>query len=129
MFYFLPLLIVVTVIGFTTAWLTNQWRSCTALLGVVLIWLILRYSTPTDGIRERTISGTPGAKPLLMWLSFIMFIMVLFFAAYILILGREFGVPLTGYHIALLLVLLITMIGGAGYIERKYMNHKDTSPT
>jgi hypothetical protein len=106
--------------GLASAVLSEQWRFAASPLAALPLWLLLRFSTPVGGMRVRTIRGTPGTMPFLLWLSFILFLFLAFLVVDMVVFGRGSHDPLLWYHWVPTLLLFAVLIAGVHLIVRRY---------
>jgi hypothetical protein len=65
--YFVPTILLSVVIGLVLGWKLQQRRPLVAPLVPLVLWLILRYSTPTKGMVSKRISAEPEVKRFLLF--------------------------------------------------------------
>jgi hypothetical protein len=118
--YMLPLFVVSVVVAIGMAAYTSQWRFLTSPLGIVPFWIMLRVLTPRSGMLVRTISGTPGAVPQLIWALCILALAVLLTVVDSMFLGHGFREPLLWYHWIVGICLFATLLVGVAIVEKKW---------
>lgn len=117
---FLPAFIAGGVIGQACAIYTGHWEALVVPLSVVLMWIPVRLLTPKEGLRARSIRGTPGLIPFLAWLGFAFALMVAVLYWEQVLLGRAWDEPLRTYQWVGCLILFVVMISGVHLIERRW---------
>lgn len=116
--YFLPFFLVAICIGAFLVWQTGQLRFAVSPLGVLPLWLMLRFRTPSEGIPVTTIRSTPGAVVML-WccgVALVSFAALLLVDIYLF--RHPFRAPLKPYHFLLFSPPFVIMIGGGFVVER-----------
>ena len=120
-YYFLPMLLCAGVIGIVTASYTQQLRPLGAPFAVILLWFMVRLRTPKEGMEVRTIRGTPGMIPMLIWLSCMLSLVVVLFALDYAISGQGFHDPMKWYHGVGFVIFMAVTFGGVTVIERRWI--------
>jgi hypothetical protein len=118
--YFLVATAVAAVLGLVFSVVLHSRTLLLCPLGVIALWLWLRFQTPPGGMPARRISATPGAPQLLAWLAFMGALFALVFAFDGLVLGQGWREPLKLYHLGLYLPLWIVLLVGVWFIEKRY---------
>ena len=119
-YYFLPAVgLVVLASGALWAW-TGVVMLLFTPMPLLFLWFCVRISTPSKGHQVPTVAGTPGARSLIVWLSFILLLATAVTAMDCVILGHGLKQPLQLYHIALYSPIFLLLLGGVWMIERRY---------
>src|SRR5262249_51329046 len=89
-------------------------------LGIVALWLLLRFQVPAGGMAAQRISANPGARPLLAWLALMSTLVAGVFLFDWIVLCQGWHAPLKLYHLGLYLPLLTVLLVGVCVIEKRY---------
>ena len=116
--YFLPLFVLAICVGAFLVWQTGQLRFAVSPLGVLPIWLMLRFTTPPDGMSVTTIRSTPGAVTMLWCCGVALTLFAALLAIDIYVIGHPFRAPLEPYHFLLFSPPFVIMIGGGFVVDR-----------
>jgi hypothetical protein len=82
--------------------------------------MVIRFTTPKCGKQYRTIAGTPGGVPKLLWAGCTLGLWTLLTTADVIVLGHKMREPLHLYHWIALFVVLAIHIVGVIALERRW---------
>jgi hypothetical protein len=66
-YLFLPAFVVTALIGVGLWWTSGKPKELINPIGLLPMWAVFRWLTPREGQYERTIAGTPGLVPMMLW--------------------------------------------------------------
>jgi hypothetical protein len=116
--YMMPLFVASFFLGGYTAWRTGQPRFYAAPFPVLLMWVMLRFTTPREGMAVTTIRSTPGAVVMLSFCAAAMLLMVTLSLVDIYVLDHPMDATLEPYHVLLYAPPFIVMLSGACWADR-----------
>ena len=125
----LPLTILSLTVCLISSWLAGSLLYLAAVMLPVLLWARLRYSTPKQGIRTRTIEGDHNTIVLLSWLAFCLIVVFTLFAMDYYILGHPSTAPAEPYQWFVFVAFFVVLISGCSMIDRRGKSSNDEEVT
>jgi hypothetical protein len=124
--YMAPLLLAAIAIGLIRAFQTQQWQFVLIPITILPLWLMLRLTTPPEGMRVKTIRSTPGARLLLCLMTATLLMLALAVAIDVYFLGQPFPAPLQAYQAILFAPPLLTLVVAVFWMNRIQRIHRTT---
>jgi hypothetical protein len=125
----LPVLCISLFLAVFLAAFANFYRAFELPAFTLLIWLLLRFTTPSHGMKAVAITGNPKAKALLKWLSFFIVLTAGWVFLHIVVLGNSFDTPLSTPQIVGFVLIDVLLLIGVFVIERRYPNDPKSPPS
>lgn len=116
--YIAPLFLAATAIGMIRACQTQQWQFSFTPITILPLWLMLRLTTPPEGMQVKTIRSTPGAHLLLCCLTATLVMLALVVAIDVYFFGQPFPAPLQAYHAFLFAPPVLTLFISVLWVNR-----------
>jgi hypothetical protein len=117
--FFLLATLVALVLGAFAAAVTDQVEPLLAPLAVGLLWGLVRWSTPRQGMPDRRLSSEPDMLRLLGWSGLMIALVLVVDVADCTVTGRAFGAPYQAYHVALLGPIVVAYFVGMMIFARR----------
>lgn len=122
--YMAPLFLAAIAIGLIRVFKTQQWQFALIPITVLPLWLMLRLTTPPEGMRVKTIRSTPGARLLLCLMAATLALLALAVTIDVYFLGQPLPAPLQAYHAVLFAPSALTLIVAAFWANRIQRSHR-----
>jgi hypothetical protein len=115
--YFAPLFIVATAIGIVRVWQSGELRVASPLVAVIMLWMMLRLTTPREGKLEIAISD-PSVTTFLSFAAVALAYFALMIAIDVFVFHHPLRAPVGLYHTALFAPAFIIMFVGIYRTQR-----------
>ena len=124
-YYFIPGTILVFLVSIISSIISGNYRVLSATPLFIVLWLWMRFETPSEGTKWHTIRGTPGLMPSLIWFAGIFFLMVLLIIIDSYVTGHRMHDPMKLYHWIASSIIFALILSGVYIIDRRYRKKTD----
>ena len=126
--YMIPLLAGTILIGGVRVWQTGQLSFALTPLAALPIWIMLRRSTPPEGMQVATIRATPGAIVMLWFSATAVVVMAALLSIDRYVFGHPIHAPLQTYHAWFFAPPMVILFSGAIWADRLSKSRRARNP-